>query len=194
MTAMHFIEAYPGTLSKDECEAIIARFEADPNKVVSRTQRGVNEKLRTGTMLEIVDRAEWADVSKLVLSKVAANAARYAEKYKSLVPFVQPGRHYLSPPLLEKIEPGQGYNWHIDAGPAGTTHRLISTLLYLRDIDDAGATEFPFQQVAVKPRAGLMVLFPPFWTHLHRGAPPMSETKYNITNYVCLTEEQAAAR
>ena len=194
MTASHFIEAYPETLTSDECEAIIERFEKDARKETSRTQRGVNEKLRTGTMLNIVDLPDWQDVVQMITRKTADNAAAYAKKYKSLVPLIQPGRHYISPPLLERIEPGQGYNWHIDAGPAGTTHRLISMLLYLRDIKDAGATEFPFQQVAVKPRAGLMVLFPPFWTHLHRGAPPLSETKYNITNYVCLTEEPGSTR
>ena len=31
-----------------------------------------------------------------------------------------------------------------------------------------------------------MLIFPPFWTHLHRGAPPVSEVKYNLTNYLVL--------
>ena len=145
-------------------------------------------------MLNIAELADWADVRKLVHDRTMKNITAYIDKYRSLMNLGKPDRSYLTPPLLERITPGQGYNWHIDAGPAGTTHRLISMLLYLRDIKDAGATEFPFQQVAVKPRAGLMVLFPPFWTHLHRGAPPLSETKYNITNYVCLTEEPGSTR
>lgn len=57
---------------------------------------------------------------------------------------------------------------------------------YLRDIAEGGETEFPFQLQHVKPKAGLLLLFPPFWTHLHRGVSPVSAVKYNITNFVVL--------
>jgi hypothetical protein len=45
----------------------------------------------------------------------------------------------------------------------------------------------------VKPRAGLLLLFPPFWTHLHRGASPVSAVKYNITNFVVLRPQEPRA-
>lgn len=185
----HFIEAYPDALSAEACEDIIARFEADPARHPSKTQRGVNDDVRTGTMLEIADQPEWADIRERVQGVLQTKIAHYVDKYRSMAAMVQPERSFITPPLLERIDPGQGYNWHIDAGPAGTHRRILSSLLYLRDIDEGGATEFPYQQVAVKPKQGMLLLFPPFWTHLHRGAEVKSGVKYNITNYLVLKDE-----
>ena len=91
------------------------------------------------------------------------------------------------------IEPGQGYGYHIDASVGGTHDRIVSGLFYLRDIVDGGETEFPFQLMHVKPKAGLLLLFPPFWTHLHRGVSPVSAVKYNITNFVILRPQAPRA-
>lgn len=185
----HFIEAYPDALSAEDCEDIIARFEADPAREPSRTQRQVNENVRTGTMLQIAQSPDWEDVRNRIHGVLTAKITLYVDKYRSMAGMMKPERSYISAPLLERIDPGQGYNWHIDAGPAGTHKRILSSLIYLRDIEDGGATEFPYQQVAVKPKQGMLLLFPPFWTHLHRGAEVKSGVKYNITNYLMLKDE-----
>ncbi len=189
MTVSHFIEAYPNTLSADECAEIIRRFEEDPAATPSRTQRGVNEELRSGQMLDVAELPHWADMRALIAERVMTNIGTYMQKYRSMDAFSKPGRAHLTPPLLERIGPGQGYNWHIDAGPAGTETRLLSSLIYLADVEEGGVTEFPYQQVGIKPTRGLMLLFPPFWTHLHRGAEVTKGMKYNITNYLCLIPE-----
>ncbi|MGB1087248.1 MAG: 2OG-Fe(II) oxygenase [Alphaproteobacteria bacterium] len=190
----NFIEAYPNVLSADDCEAIIARFEADARREKSKTQRGVNEKTRTGTMLDIAEYDDWADIREKVDTLVRRRISLYIDKYRSLANMATDQRSYLSPPLLEKIEAGQGYNWHIDAGPVGTHKRILSSLIYLRDVDEGGATEFPYQQAAVKPKQGMLILFPPFWTHLHRGAEVQGEgVKYNITNFLVLKDNEAPA-
>jgi hypothetical protein len=72
------------------------------------------------------------------------------------------------------------------AAPTTASCRASSICFYLRDIAEGGETEFPFQLRHVKPKAGLLLLFPPFWTHLHRGVSPVSAVKYNITNFVIL--------
>jgi len=189
MPAATFIEAYPDTLSAAECADIIKRFEADPRSMPSRTMRGVNPNVRSGLMLDVAELPEWADIRQLIHDRTMKNIAAYIDKYRSMVNLGKSDRSFLSPPLLERITPGQGYNWHIDAGPAGTERRLISTLLYLADVEEGGVTEFPYQQVGIRPQRGLMVLFPPFWTHLHRGAEVVKGTKYNITNYLVLLPE-----
>ena len=35
------------------------------------------------------------------------------------------------------------------------------------------------------PRKGRVVLFPPYWTHVHRGATPVSGAKYTIAAFLC---------
>jgi hypothetical protein len=180
-----FLEAYPGALSSTECEAIIRRFEADPRKFSSRTQYRLVSPIRSGIMLPTTDFPEWRDITDRIEAIVRGHLKSYAAKYVSLKNLSAPGNFYVSGALIEKIEPGQGYGFHIDAGPWGTQDRFLATLIYLQDVHEGGFTEFPYQSLRVAPRAGLMLMFPPYWTHLHRGAPPVSGTKYNITNFVC---------
>jgi hypothetical protein len=181
-----FIEAYPFALSQEVCEDIIARFEADPRKRPSGTARGVNTRIRLGTMLDIPAYAEWADICALVTRVTRECVDKYMIKYPSLQSMARPENCRITEPLVERITPGQGYGFHIDAGPGNTYDRFLSGLLYLRDIRQGGQTEFPFQRVRVPPTAGMLVLFPPFWTHLHRGMSPALQTKYNITNFLVI--------
>jgi hypothetical protein len=181
-----FVQGYPGALSQQACDDIVARFEADSRKYPSRTATRVNPLIRSGTMLEIPRYEEWADVCQLVTQVTRRCLDDYAQRYPSLQFLARPENSLLTPPIIERIEPGQGYGYHVDAGAGGTHDRIVSGLFYLRDIDEGGETEFPFQLMHVKPKAGLLLLFPPFWTHLHRGVSPVSAVKYNITNFVVL--------
>lgn len=186
---MHFIEMFLDSIPRDTCEDIIARFEADSKKEPSRTARRVNPSVRTGTMLIPGDRPDWQEVTELVETAIRGRLAQYVEKYQSLRILAQPERSFLSGPVIERIEPGQSYEYHIDAGPANTGNRILSILIYLRDIDEGGFTEFPYQSLRTVPRAGALLLFPPFWTHMHRGVTPTSQIKYNISNYLVVRAE-----
>ena len=80
---------------------------------------------------------------------------------------------------------GDFYDWHVDGGPGDFARRQLVAIWYLNDAPpDGGQTEFLFQQVAVTPRQGMLLLFPPFWTHLHRGVAPQSARKYIATTWV----------
>ncbi len=190
-TTPHFIEAFPGALSIEECREIIARFNADPRAFPSRTQNRLVPLIRSGTMLNIVELPDWQDVVQRIEGTIRRYLPIYAAKYPMFQNFAKPANHIISPALLERIEPGQGYGYHIDAGPWGTHDRVLATLIYLADVFEGGFTEFPYHSVRVQPRQGLLVMFPPFWTHLHRGAPPVSNAKFNITNFVMVRPKAA---
>ena len=181
-----FVQGYPGVLSRQACDDIVARFEADPRKYPSRTATRQNPLIRSGSMLEIPRYEEWADVCQLITQVTRRCLDDYVQRYPSLQFLARPENSLITPPIIERIEPGQGYGYHVDAGAGGTHDRIVSGLFYLRDIAEGGETEFPFQLMHVKPKAGLLLLFPPFWTHLHRGVSPVSAVKYNITNFVVL--------
>ena len=76
--------------------------------------------------------------------------------------------------------PDDGYNaYHCD----WTTHdnmvrRVVSSILYLNDVEEGGETEFYFQGFKIKPKKGRLILFPTFYTHLHKGHKPISNDKY----------------
>ena len=62
-----------------------------------------------------------------------------------------------------------------------SAERVLACLLYLTDVMEEGYTEFAHQDLKVRPEAGKIVVFPPFWTHLHRGAAPVKKAKYTMS-------------
>ena len=188
-----FIRAFPNALKAETCENIIRRFEADARKAPSSTATRDKPLIRSGTMLHISQYPEWHDVVAVYQAALDRNLRAYAQTFPSLGELLQPSISFRSPPLMERIEPMEGFGLHIDATVANTHMRTVAVLLYLRDIEAGGATEFPIQRVKVQPKAGTMLLFPPFWTHPHRGASPKSGVKYNLTSFVVIREDWKAS-
>lgn len=189
----HFLAAYPDVLPRAACEDIIRRFEADSRRVASMTAGSREPGKRSGTMLVITEAMpEWSDTVGQVWQAVRRCMELYSHDYDLLRYMTDERESYISYPLIERIDPGQGFDHHIDSGPVGTHDRVLSTLLYLRDVEAGGHTEFPYQSIRTVPRAGLMLVFPPFWTHPHRGVSPISGPKYNITNFLCMREASTA--
>ena len=188
-----FIQGYPGALSRQLCDDIVARFEADPRRYPSRTATRQNPLIRSGTMLDIPRYEEWADVCNLVTQATRRCLDDYVQRYPSLQFLARPDNCLTTPPIFSRMPPGLVYASHPAGGAAAPHDRIVSGLFYLRDIAEGGETEFPFQLQHVKPKAGLLLLFPPFWTHLHRGASPVSSVKYNITNFVILRAQPQRA-
>ena len=55
-------------------------------------------------------------------------------------------------------------------------------MYYLNDVSEGGETEFYHQKVKIKPEKGTLVIFPAYFTHLHKGNVPISNDKY-ILNF-----------
>lgn len=92
----------------------------------------------------------------------------------------------------QKYPQGSGnYNyWHCEVFPMAPhneqLHRTLLFMFYLNDVDDGGETEFYYQQLAIKSKAGRMVIAPAYFTHTHRGCVPKSNDKYIVTSWVLL--------
>ncbi len=185
-SAPDFVEIYPGVIDAVTCRDIITRFEADDRKRPSWSRLSDTPKIRTGMMLSLPDHEDWQDVVDKVGQAVMLRVQDYAKRYPAFGMVLKSGNCKLTHPLLERIEPGQGFDWHIDGSRPGSAHRVLSTILYLATIDEGGETQFAYQGKAVRPAAGMLVIFPPFWTHLHRGATPAKDSKYNLTSFVVL--------
>ena len=87
---------------------------------------------------------------------------------------------------VQKYLPNGGYyQWHCerqgDVFPERSRHLVYMT--YLNDVDDGGETEFMYQNVKIKPRKGLTLVWPADWTHTHRGLTSPTETKYIVTGW-----------
>jgi hypothetical protein len=87
---------------------------------------------------------------------------------------------------IQKTCPTQGYHtWHCESdGTMGADQRVLSWILYLNDVEEGGETEFLYQSLRFKPKMGTFVLFPAYFTHTHRGNPPLNDVKYIATGWI----------
>jgi hypothetical protein len=91
---------------------------------------------------------------------------------------------------MKKIVPGGGFHqWHYEALKDDSKRRLV-VQLYMNDIDDAGETEFLYQNIRIKPKKNKLLIWPADWTHTHRGNPPIGSTdKYILTTWLLEADE-----
>jgi len=104
--------------------------------------------------------------------------------YCSHYPYLSTFNFVSSAALLQVTEPlGGGYHiFHAENVDWNVNDRVLAWMVYLNDIEEAGETEFIYQGLRVKPKAGRVVIWPGSFTHLHRGNPP-SNTKYVVTGW-----------
>lgn len=84
-----------------------------------------------------------------------------------------------------------GYpHWHSEHFPHPTDqaqrslHRVLLVLIYLNDIEEAGETEFLYQNLKIKPTQGSIVLAPCGFTHTHCGHPAPQNDKYVLASWI----------
>jgi len=63
-------------------------------------------------------------------------------------------------------------------------NRYLVFLWYLNDVAEGGETEFCNLGIRVAPRAGRLLMFPPYWMFQHAGLAPRSNDKYIVSTYL----------
>lgn len=88
---------------------------------------------------------------------------------------------------IQRTEPGGGYHvWHSEQGNGEHANRVLAYMLYLNTLtkEEAGETEFLYQQRRIHPEENTMVLWPATFTHAHRGNTVFGErSKYIVTGW-----------
>jgi hypothetical protein len=87
---------------------------------------------------------------------------------------------------LQKTGPGEGYHiWHFENGSSDMSSRALAFMLYLNTLkeEEAGETEFFYQQKRYKPKENTLIIWPASFTHTHRGNPVFGANKYVITGW-----------
>ena len=85
---------------------------------------------------------------------------------------------------LHKVKRGQGYHvWHYETEAAQFCRRVLAWMTYLKVPEEGGETEFLYQSKRIEPIVGRTLIWPAYFTHLHRGNPPLKGEKYYITGW-----------
>jgi len=89
---------------------------------------------------------------------------------------------YTEPFNLLKYQTGQEYKAHHDGDtPSG---RSYSPILYLNDDYSGGELEFVNFNITIKPKAGMLVIFPSSYPYAHIAHPVKTGTKYAIVTWL----------
>ncbi len=178
-----FVFQKSSALSKDFCADVIARFERDEEgQYKGRIGQLANEdnSIKKSTDLVVSGKQHWKDIDKALFQSLGKAILEFRETY----PFFK-GSFKDMGYGVQRTNPGEHYHWHIDGGSHDFSHRQLVAIWYLNDVPGPGGeTEFLFQDIQIKPELGKLILFPPFWTHEHRGVMLQSGVKYIATTWI----------
>ena len=178
-----FIFEKAGALPSDVCREMIERFEKYrdeqyPGRIGQTMEH--DDSIKRSTDLVLSGKSHWQDLDRELFRSLSRALAEFKRSYPFFDgPFKDMGY------AIQRTDPGEFYHWHIDGGSHEFAMRQLVAIWYLNTLEQQGGeTEFQYQDVRVSPQAGKLVLFPPFWTHLHRGSTPASGRKYIATTWV----------
>jgi hypothetical protein len=182
---LSFIYQVTNSLPADVCHEAIRRFEACADQqYVGRIGQAGEEALdvKRSTDLRISGREDWRDMDRMLSRQLAATFNEFAREF----PFFAANSFKDIGYNLQRTLPGEYYHWHVDSGQGPFSERQLVAIWYLNDVPGPGGeTEFPLQGVSIRPEQGKLILFPPFWTHVHRGVTLEKGVKYIATTWIC---------
>jgi hypothetical protein len=178
-----FIFEKRSALPVDLCEETIRRFEQHADEQYEgRIGQMVyqDQNVKKSTDLVVSGKPHWKDIDRALFRSLGTAMVELRETYPYFKgPFKDVGY------AIQRTNPGEYYHWHIDGGSHDFSQRQLVAVWYLNDVEGPGGeTEFSCQNVRIKPEAGKLLLFPPFWTHEHRGATLQKGVKYIATTWV----------
>lgn len=167
----------------DICNEMMRRFEKSPDEQYEGRIGQLAEQSRSikkSTDLVISGKPHWKDIDQALFHSLGKAIVEFRETFPYFKgPFKDSGY------AIQRTLPDEHYHWHIDGGSHDFSQRQLVAVWYLNDVDGPGGeTEFSRQQVKIKPEAGKLLLFPPFWTHEHRGVTLEKGVKYIATTWV----------
>lgn len=165
------------------CENIIDRFEAATDEqypgLVGQTENH-NLQIKRSTDLVVSGKEHWHDIDRSLFASLA-EGIRFMRSSNEFFK----GRFKDFGYAIQRTNPGEYFHWHVDSGSHSFSDRQLVAIWYLNDVQGPGGeTEFRHQQVKIKPETGKLILFPPFWTHEHRGVTLEHGVKYIATTWV----------
>ena len=165
------------------CKSVIERFEQNTQDHYQGRigqQANQNTDIKRSTDLVVSGKSHWQDVDRALFKSLGLAIREFRQQF----PYFN-GSFKDMGYGLQRTGPGEFYHWHIDGGSHEFSQRQLVAIWYLNDVEGPGGeTEFLYQQIKIKPEAGKLVLFPPFWTHEHRGATLQEGIKYIATTWV----------
>ena len=183
----NFIGVFDNAISKEDCKYIIDYMNTSDLMVSGHvsTSEGsrVVEKYKTSTEMGIDIRDE-NPINYIISISLSQQIEKYKESHPQLDNIAKWGVHEIY--NLQKYEPNQAYfGLHCEnAGPGYIgVKRVLAWMFYLNTVTDDGGTYFDNYDLTMNAVEGRCVIWPAYWTHMHRGIVSKTESKYIATGW-----------
>tara|TARA_R110000822_G_scaffold187340_3_gene326124 strand:- start:600 stop:1166 length:567 start_codon:yes stop_codon:yes gene_type:complete len=184
----NFLGCFDNNVSNDTCDRLIEAYEEinNTNTGLPKKSFEINNKERRCD--KAVFLSGWKDTYINLINDFNNELTNSLVKYAENFPVLQNLNYASFEIKIQKTKLGQGFHsWHCEQDDYHSATRMLVWTVYLNDIDKGGETEFLYQSERIKAKKGRVVFFPANWTHIHRGNPPLSETKYIATGWYNFT-------
>lgn len=196
MIEKDFIEIFRGAMHPKDCQAIIDYTDSKElveGKFLSRKGRLLDKKEKDCWQVPNTFFNKGSDetsrfISMMIVETLKACALNYRTIHSesaNIIPWL-PSDGY----NIQKYFPGQAYHGlHCEnVGNAGN-NRCLVWMIYLNTVTDGGGTYFSNYDKTLDAVQGDVVIWPAYWTHMHKGIPSPTETKYIATGWFEHKEE-----
>lgn len=181
-----FIKGYH--ISTELCDEIL--YEQQGKKKLFY-QPAIRKEFRGYTCMPLYDLSK--DLHERYLLELETFKRHYIEQYSYLKRVWEITYEPIDPIsnipniVLQKYQPGRHYSlehceYTYDNDPL-TDNRILGFTTYLNDIQEGGGTHFSYQNFTSTPKKGLTLIWPAYFTHVHKGIPAPKEIKYILTGW-----------
>ena len=182
----NFIEVFDDALSSVDCKYIIdymntsGLMKTGSVKTPEGTRVVYKYKISSEMGIDIQDKNPINDI-------IGISLHHQIEKYKELHPQLAKIESWgvRERYNLQKYEPNQAYfGLHCEnEGPNFGINRVLVWMFYLNTVTDDGGTYFDNYDLTLNAVEGRCVIWPAYWTHMHRGIVSKTESKYIVTGW-----------
>lgn len=187
-----FIATYTDVFSEKYCEHLISEFERLVNGGAGTNRqngegadRHQKDDMQLGLNIKVHNTLQFNN--KDTVDVFFDGLQQCYEAYTNNYSVLKNGKIRASTMKMQRTSPGGGYHiWHGEQGNNAQANRVLAYMLYLNTLEpnEAGETEFLYQQTRLQPQKNTMVVWPAAFTHAHRGnVVHGTNCKYIVTGW-----------
>jgi len=179
----HYVRVYDANLEASFCQRMVDSFNS-----LSRFHQVNGRGIRPG-----LEESAWTELNVTRMSDVAFIGFFRKQIDEALATYNRDIGLTISVPnsprtadlIIKRYRAGptEQFQVHFDSINE-VANRYLVLLWYLNDVGEGGETRFPQLDMAVAPRAGRLLMFPPYWMYQHAGLPSASGDKYILSTYL----------
>ena len=184
------IRRYRGAFTQDECNTLISQIEyLNQNNLMFYDKESLHNQDHISSNIShawVVELPAYSRISELIIPKFKP----CVDEYLSTFSILNQCKFILYDLKVKKIPIAGGVQaWHFENGGTMYSQRTFVVQLYLNDNFQGGETEFLYQNRREEAIAGDVLMFPAGFTHTHRGNPPIGNSKYLVTSWGVIQDD-----